>query len=75
MLRFLLVMMVLAWVASLILKLLGVLLRKRLKQTFDPPPTLDESLVRCESCQIFVPRSKALKRNDRYYCSDQHANN
>lgn len=77
MLRFLIVIIILALIANLLLKLMGYLLRKRLHQTFaspPPPKPLEENLVRCDTCHLFIPLSKAQKQNDRYYCRDHRTN-
>jgi len=39
------------------------------------PRSLKESeeMVRCAHCQVYLPQSEALKQNDHYWCSPEHA--
>jgi uncharacterized protein len=38
----------------------------------DPGKLRGEEMVRCEVCGLHVPRKSALRRDDRYYCSQEH---
>lgn len=78
MLRFLIVLLLLAFISHLILKALGIYLRWRLGRAFTTstePAALNERLVPCETCHLFIPLSKAFKQNDRYYCRDHYVKN
>ena len=35
--------------------------------------TLEDKAVRCEYCQVYVPRREAVMRGGRVYCSGEHA--
>lgn len=32
-----------------------------------------EEMVRCANCGVYMPRSEALKQNDEFWCSTEHA--
>ena len=32
-----------------------------------------EEMVRCANCGVHLPRSDAIKQNDQYWCSAEHA--
>lgn len=44
---------------------------KQVKQT--QSSSTPESMVRCEHCGIHLPRSEAVLRNGRIWCSQEHA--
>jgi len=54
-----------------------------LKRSFAEPPDAqrgpkspafsDGELVRCEQCGLYLPRAEAHERDDRRYCSEEHA--
>lgn len=29
-------------------------------------------MVRCEVCQLHIPQNEALKKNEKYFCSQEH---
>lgn len=33
-----------------------------------------EAIVQCQYCQVHLPQSEAVKRGDRFYCSNEHIN-
>ncbi len=33
-----------------------------------------EAIVQCQHCQVHLPQSEAMKREDRFYCSYEHVN-
>jgi uncharacterized protein len=35
-----------------------------------PPPA---DMLRCDYCEVFVPRDEAIEKNGKHYCSSQHA--
>lgn len=72
MLRFLMVMALLGIIFSLFKKIMRYFLHKNLAPSFHSASLQDETLIRCATCQIFVPLSKAIQRNDRYYCCENH---
>lgn len=39
-----------------------------------PPPAASppEDMVRCDVCNVHLPRSESFVSRGRYYCSDQH---
>lgn len=32
-----------------------------------------EEMVRCAHCQVYTPRSEAIKQDDEFWCSTEHA--
>lgn len=36
-------------------------------------PALDAKTVRCEACQVYLPRAEAVVRGAKHYCSVEHA--
>jgi uncharacterized protein len=43
--------------------------RKRTRASAPPP---SESMVPCAHCGVNVPRSEALERSGRFFCSEEH---
>lgn len=37
-----------------------------------PPTPKVEQMVRCHKCSLHLPKSEAIKHNDRYYCCEEH---
>ena len=33
-----------------------------------------EAIVQCQYCQVHLPQSEAIKKEDRFYCSNEHVN-
>ncbi|UOD50755.1 PP0621 family protein [Orrella daihaiensis] len=62
-----------------ITRLLAHQAAKRHTQTDKPKPAKPESLgkaeemVRCAHCGVYMPRSEAVKQNDNFWCSTEHA--
>jgi len=55
---------------------IGHSFQKKVKSMFSSaskPPEV-EKLIQCAVCQTFIPKSKAVKKKDDYYCCEEHAN-
>lgn len=48
--------------------------RQQQNKTDTAPKTdeLTEAMVKCEVCEIHLPRTEASQHNNRYYCSQAH---
>lgn len=67
-------------IGYLVYRLLVVLKRKSLASAAGRPGARPaphahadgEAMVRCERCGVYLPRSEAVDRGDRHYCSLEH---
>jgi uncharacterized protein len=60
-------------VVLVVVIVLSLLLGKRRGRRSEPrPPSGPEGMVRCVQCGIHLPRSEALLKEGRTYCSNAH---
>ena len=47
---------------------------KRYRNNIDsaPPKEINEDMIRCDHCQIYLPRSESITSHDKFFCSDAH---
>ncbi|MDH5601226.1 MAG: PP0621 family protein [Gammaproteobacteria bacterium] len=62
-------------IIALIIYLL-ILIFKRWAANKNPPSSGSQEnstvMVQCKTCKLHVPETEALKKNDEYYCSQEH---
>ena len=46
---------------------------KASRESKKPKPDLPASTIKCEHCGTYVPQREAVKVQDHYYCSEEHA--
>ena len=66
-------MFVRALVALVVVVALVALVRGLREPRSRAAPTLEDKAVRCERCQVYLPRREAIVRNGRVFCSPEHA--
>ncbi|MCX7628458.1 MAG: PP0621 family protein [Methylophilaceae bacterium] len=51
----------------------SILSHQRRRNAGGAPPPTTETMVRCETCGVFVPQSEAIVRSGHHYCCEAHA--
>ena len=64
------------YILLIIAILLGIMIVKQLygsrKKSENRKIAAPTAIVRCEHCQVHVPRDEAIEVDGKYFCSDEH---
>jgi ribosomal protein S26 len=62
-------------IIALIIVVAVIVFMRHLRTRLGTPrsPALEAKTVRCEKCQVYLPRAEAVVRGAKHYCSVEHA--
>ena len=61
-----------AIIAVFVLWLLRKFIRKDINENNDAPSAEDEDMVCCDYCDLHLPRSESVIKDNKFFCSEEH---